>query len=477
MVDLKLHKFFNEGYKDLYDRHVKLLRDEFENRIEQIQEKLKLESGDHFDMNVKINVNLFQGYNTDELCKLFEDINKYNCNLTENELLACKLHNLSNFAIHDNVIHSAIKDKLVEMYNNKSQGEKLECYSFDINDTMNAYDFICGLQNWIHSKCDIIPEFDYNDGLSLIFKVYKLLYKGEYECIFTTQNINEFIEVTEKLMLVLNQIKQDIYTDKLNGNFAACDKKLYSFKKNNMLVIIAAILGYIKQNADHTVIRKSIVKCMLYHLFIQDLNDKEMKEKFELYDEFRYKAGGNYHEDMASSVYKDPYLISQKISQATMYKILQTLCEQENKPVDKNVQQSKKDKRRNRKYFESILFMAYYIQKVPVNMLQNKFWVEHICPFSSSWDGKIDIDRLGNTIPIIDELNKKRGAKSICEYAKYDTLGFVKYIDDIAPSNEHYNMIVSHKNRKPEIYNNDKYNIMCDNNEKKYIQTFIEYVY
>ena len=37
---------------------------------------LKINGVDNFDTNVVINVNLFEGYNTDELCKIFEDIKK-----------------------------------------------------------------------------------------------------------------------------------------------------------------------------------------------------------------------------------------------------------------------------------------------------------------------------------------------------------------------------------------------------------------
>lgn len=486
IIDMKFNRFFSDNYKDIYDKYLKPLRDEFEIIIECIQDKLKLDNKDHFDTNVKINVNLFQGYNTDELCKIFEDINKYNCNLTENELLACKLYSVSNFAITDNIIRIAIKDELVKMYTTKSEGEKLSCYLFDVDDIMNAYDFMCGFQNYAHTKCDLIPPFDYKDGLSLICKVYRLLYKGIYEDIFTTENVNQFISLMHRVIDILENVKQDIYTDKLNGNFEACDrklyslkddKKLYSLKKNNTFIIIASILGYIKKNEAQNNIRKSIVKCILYHLFVQELSDKDVKDHFKKMDSISYEAGGTYAERSAEELYDNPALISQKISERIMLDILHRLCEQENKPAEKLAQQNKKDKRRNRKYFEKTLMYYYYKQKVPINLLSNNFWIEHICPFSSSWEKSIDIDRLGNIVPIIDNLNKKRSTKHISEYTAYDTQGFVRYIQDLLPTYNAYDLIVCHQNRKPDIYDIDKYIKMCDNNESIYVTNFVTCLY
>ena len=45
------------------------------------------------------NVNLFEGYETFELCEVFADINQYDSQLTECELLACRLHDDGNFEI------------------------------------------------------------------------------------------------------------------------------------------------------------------------------------------------------------------------------------------------------------------------------------------------------------------------------------------------------------------------------------------
>ena len=91
IMNFKYNKFFGKGYNTLYNSQLKIHRDDIETLIDIIIEKLKVNNEDRFDECVKINVNLFDGYRNDDLCKTFEDINKYNSKLTETELLACRL--------------------------------------------------------------------------------------------------------------------------------------------------------------------------------------------------------------------------------------------------------------------------------------------------------------------------------------------------------------------------------------------------
>ena len=94
-------RFFRQEKKYPLFEEIREKEESIEQEVEKIQKKLMINESDYFDDTVKINVNLFEGYNTDELCKTFEDINKYNSKLTETELLACRLHNICNFTIND----------------------------------------------------------------------------------------------------------------------------------------------------------------------------------------------------------------------------------------------------------------------------------------------------------------------------------------------------------------------------------------
>ena len=136
---------------------------------------------------------------------------------------------------------------------------------------------------------------------------------------------------------------------------------------------------------------------------------------------------------------------------------------------DKN----KNDKRRKLKFFEKTIMFYYYKEKIPTNMLDNKFSIEHIMPNSSEWEGELDKDRTGNLIPIIDKINIQRGNKHIKSYKKkQEGKEFCEFIKDIIPNDEVYDNIIQH-DRKPIINNNEKYNEMCEKNEKKYKENFI----
>ena len=115
----------------------------------------------------------------------------------------------------------------------------------------------------------------------------------------------------------------------------------------------------------------------------------------------------------------------------------------------------------------------FYKEKIPNNMLENEFSIEHICPNSSEWDGELDKDRTGNLIPIISTINSSRSNKHISKY--YETnIGetFCEFIKEIIPIINVYDNIISHE-KKPIIINNELYNNMCKENEEKYKQNFI----
>jgi hypothetical protein len=181
-----------------------------------------------------------------------------------------------------------------------------------------------------------------------------------------------------------------------------------------------------------------------------------------------YKAGGAYIDSKAESIYKHPNKIASDISIDILEKVLSYLCEENNKPA--NVASNT---RRKRKFFEKVLIHHYYRQSVPTAMLNQTFSMEHIFPFSSKWDGELDIDRLGNVIPIISTLNSKRGNKSIAEYKKHDINNFIQYLSDIIPSEKTYNDICA-ANIIKDI---SEYRQICISNEKKYVLNFLKALY
>ena len=456
------------GKIENYDRKIN-------SKLDNLQKKLLLNNKSPFDTTVNINVNIFEGYSTDELCKTFEDINKYNTKLTEDELLASRLYNSNDFEINDNIIKEHITNSLVKIYEERSEQEVLECYKYD-NDNINAYDFINGLQYYCHNEYRCI-ETPNNNGLSLFFKLYQNIYENLNNT-FTTENVNDFIEMIIYSCNILNKIYINIFTEQINTKLFAnsCNKKLETLKKNNIYLVLLSIIGFYKKGEEEAIIINNIEKCLLYHLFISDLTNKETKEDFKNSDLLTYRAFGGAVDKSGVKLIKNPEEISNSISNEQFSDLIKKLMDDNNKPHKRlldngNIQL---EKRRPRKFFEKTLMFYYYKSKVPVELLNNIFSLEHIIPNSSIWDDELDKDRLGNLIPIYDTINKSRSNKHIKAYK--DTEGLLKFLN-IIPDNETYNNIINHDAPKPKIINNIEYNNMCEKNELIYLDNFIKYLY
>ena len=475
IMNFKYNKYFNENnLKDLYNSKLKIHRDDFEPHIEKIQEKLRVNCNDNFDLTVKINVNLFEGYNTDELCKTFEDINKYNSKLTETELLACRLHTICNFTINNKPFERGLFQFIKDYYQDKLDLEVLDCYEFK-EENMNAHDFIVGFQNLCNNKYSFIDKTDV-DGLSLFFKLWKTLYNS-FIGTFTTENVNDFIEKIYYSCDILKDTIYNIFTDTISNKLFnnTCQAKLKTLKKNNLFMIISSIIGFKKKNEKKNVIVKHIEKCVTFHFFVGDIKDKDSREDFKNNDSITYMAGGKFIENITKNLLSNPNIISNKLTPELFDKLLNQLFNESNSPYVRKLDngKNKNDKRRKIKFFEKTLMFYYYKQKVPINLLNNEFSIEHIMPNSSEWNGELDKDRTGNLIPIISNINSQRGNKHINLYKKTEEgKKFSEFIKDIIPNDEVYDNIIQY-DRKPIIANNVKYNEMCENNEKKYKENFI----
>ena len=470
IMNFKYNKYFNENkLEDLYNSKLKILRDDFEPYIEKIQEKLRVNGTDNFDSIVKINVNIFEGYNTDELCKTFEDINKYNSNLTETELLASRLHNICNFTIHNKPFETKLYQFIKEYYQDKSHQEVLDCYEFK-EANMNAYDFIVGFQNLCSIKYNFIDKTDVN-GLLLFFKLWKALYNSFIDT-FTTENVNDFIEKMFDSCDILQDTISNIFTDKISNKLInnKCQAKLKSLKKNNLFMLISSIIGFKKKNEQKGIIIKHLEKCLIFHLCRSDIKEKDLREDLRNNDSIASSAGGKYIENNVKKLLSNPEIISTKLTRELFNKLLNQLFNESNSPHEKSSKNSKGA--RKLKFWEIIVMFYYYKEKMPTNLL-NKFSIEHIMPNSSEWEHELDKDRTGNLILIISTISGQRGNKHINSYKKTEEgYKFCEFIKDIIPNDEEYDNIIKH-NRKPTIINNVKYNEMCEKNEKIYKENII----
>ncbi len=467
------------GKTELYDKYLNSRNRDIEKEIGKIQKKLMINNRDRYDTDVIITMNIFEGYGMGELNDIYNDINKYKGNFSELESLSSLLFEINDFTIKDDEILAAIKNKIKQYYKEKSEEEVLECFDYNGCDEMNAYDFIVGFQNYCNSKFNFIEKVQ-NGGLTLFFKIYKLVYNGIDTETFTTPNVNDFIEKINYSCDLLNEIKDQVFTDKLNDKLFAnsCKDKLGTLKTNNYYLLICSLIGFYNKKEKKENIINSFEKCILYHFFISDVVDKEKRDYFKQKDAITYKAGGGVIDSDTRTYLKNPSKLS-KMNKELFIELIEYLYKENNKPHERYLPTGKykNEKRRPRKFYEKTLMFYYYKKKMPVEMLENEFSIEHIFPNSSIWEDKLDIDRFGNVIPIINSINTKRGNRHISKYQEIDTDGFIKFIDDIIPKHKIYNKIISHNEKKPKITSNKVYNLLCERNEKIYLDNFIKCIF
>ena len=483
IVEFNYKKYFIENdYKEFYNDKLKILRDDMEELLENIKDELKINNM-RFDQIVKVNVNIFIKYTIDELCQIFEDINKYNTKLTETELLASKLYNETNFKINDKSLYEVLRVNINKYYSNKAEGEVLECYEFKDGDTMNAHDFMIGFQEKCHSKYNFIEEVN-SDGLSLFYKLYKTIYgfeyKGNGENIngFTTENVNGFIKKIEIACSIFEKVVNEIFTDNINVKLfnSACQKKLYTLSKNNIYMLLASIIGYCDKNIPQKEIIKELEKCVLFHLLTSEIKNKEIRDDLNQNNSIVYMAGGQYIDGISKKMLSKPEMISNKITKENFNNVIKELMLQYNEPCERFLDNGNKknDKRRFLPFWAKTLMFYYYKQKIPVDQLNHIFSIEHIFPNSSEWDGEIDKDRFGNLIPIPLQMNVARQNKHIKVYKeKEESKMFFEFIKDLIPNDNDYNIVITHDDRVPYISDNDKYDEICNKNEKIYRKNFI----
>jgi len=483
----KLLKVKGKGY--LFTE-IKDKEDEIEEEIDNITKKLKINGEKDFHSEVKISINSFIGYDLNELSKIFEEINKYNTNLTSSELLASQLFNENNFEITDDKFKIELITYIKEYYDNKSEGEALECYEYKNKSKINAYDFIIGFQNLINKKyVNEKKDYKYNhinhindnkDGIPLFFKLFHVSYR---DYIFTTENVNKFIEEIIYSFNILDQTISDIFTDKINDKLfnSSCKTKITSLKKNNLCVIISSIIGYYRKNTKDEIIKKSLKICLLYHFFVNDLKNKDIKDNFAKCDVLVYTAGGGVIENKSHDLLNNPKkIINEKLDKKKFSELLNSLFNECNDPYKRKNDNGKNnnDKRRPLKFFEKTIMFYYYRKKIPIDILENNtFSIEHIFPNSSNWDGDLDKDRTGNLIPIIASLNSSRGNKHINNYKESsNNNNFFEYVKNVIPFDD-YDEIINHNKISPKIIDNQKYNDICEKNEKTYNECFTEQLF
>ena len=484
--------------------------DDFEEELmHDIQEDFKIKDyikSINFLVEIDINMVKFEYHSDDDCNKIFQEINKYGGSLTQMEMLASEYASITDFEITDKSIKASIIEHVEIYYNNNSLNECAQCYKFESGSLLNAFDFLVGFQNYLNSKCPIIPDYyksleQYKNDNTLLLNVWRVLFydtvyddkaydKKLYN--FTTNNINTFIKIMMKVYEILSLCTSNGLLNSLIENnqiFRSMQQRLQGISTSSILSIICIIIGFIKLKETKTYKINdneisNIILCLIYyHKFASDVKVKEKKNFYLSKDILAYSNESMNKKLVKMTEYvKNPfnYFIIQKDDLKSLLKTLISenisLKEYETRKDNAGRLREIHDKRRKQKLFEVILLYSYFKNKVPYDYFKTcdmVLSIEHIVPFSSSWNGKLDRDRLGNITLMSYKANITRGNKHLYEYDKIHKC-IIPYLRDIIPSRNNYDKIVNHDNKKPIINDNNFFNTECGKTEDVYIDTLIE---
>jgi len=385
----------------------------------------------------------------------------------------------------DNEINYKIIREVKEFYNKRDENEVLFNNQNNFTEKTNIFDFMVGLQNYLHNEKNIIPKYNSN-GLGLIFKLYKTLYN---KSVLNNESFDELnTENFTKTLVHMNNILSDIFNkifsenlnDKLFGSPICFSKQ---FKKNNLYILCVSILSLLKNNKDDKYIIFNLIKPVTYHILIKFISnqdkDCEITTLLKYNDKLKYEAGGTFIDNLCKRIFKnennDSEYLFTSMNKGLFEKLLKKIIMSQIKNISYE-KHRKRNKRRPLKSLHNIIYSIIFKRNVSIGWLKSEYSIEHIIPFSASYNGEIDLDRIGNLFPIRLDYNKKRNNKHINEYKNICPEYYDRFIKNIC-NEDIYNAIIEYNTRKPNIIDNDIYNSMCNKNEEIIIKILLDYLF
>ncbi|MBA43092.1 MAG: hypothetical protein CMF62_03670 [Magnetococcales bacterium] len=470
----------------------KLSRDEYnelEDTLIVVQKKLLFPDESTFTESVYLNINIFSNGNSDDYNNIFTSINTHSSSLSENELLASLLYTQNiEFDTTTNVHNFHIKKEIKKYYNERDVGEVLITSPNDFTKEINIFDFMIGLQNYL-SRDEIIPVYNAS-SLGLIFKIFKIIKNISKinQNSFDNFNFINFTNLMIKMNNILKKIFEKIFTKKLNNKLFGSEFKVFSLITNNNLYFLCiSILSLIKLKIEEKDIVKKLHIAILYHIYVihltrkSSLDDEDEEDDDDILilkdkDSFKYMSGGSHVDLICKKIYdSEPNYLYKMIDKNIYRKLLNKVIEKN--IINKDKESNKRGKRRNLNIIHKTFYSMFFKSKVPYDMINNEFSIEHIIPFSTKFNGELDLDRIGNLFPISLNYNKQRSNKHIGNYKHICNDYYDLFLNKLCTEDE-YDKIIYYKTKtKPIMMNNEEYKKLCIKNEKYLIDEILNYLF
>ena len=463
----------------LYNKYFMKYRDDFENKKldKLIIEKIKTNNNNFLDDKLKIAVNYYYNYTEEEASKIYISLNQYkNGGITHQELAEGEYDQIF-INISNKDIELKIKENIKIYYKSKNKNEIMECYEYN-EGQLNFFQILTGFQIFCNNYYNFIPKYkEDSKTLQLFFKLYFYEY-SETKTDINMNNVNKFIDNIIYCCDILKNVFSKIMPDK--GIFKKLSTDI-SLNENNYVLLINLIL-YLKkkETINEDTIKKEIDKIILYHKFCKITGEEQN-------DYLRYVSSGAHIRDTVKKIQNKPTDFIRKITEQNFKDKLNNILNIYN-PTDRyreNSDEIAKNKRKKRKFSDLILLNYYCQDNLSYSLIDCEFEFEHLIPFCSKWNDTVDIENLGNIIPIFKKLNRKRGKKHINEYldciknnintSEQQLINNFSKIFNIVKEN--YDNIIDKENKNTMIKNNTIYKKQCYEIRTIYIDTFINNLY
>ena len=459
-------------------------------------------------MNVTILFSFYENYNSEDLAQLFI-ANKYKgTKMTDNDLYAAKLCD-TKVNISDNTIKHELLSIIRKYYACRNNDyEQVAQYTLEDNEnTINAFDFIVSFVDYCSEKYKLFNTFlETNNNCNSFFVLYQVLYKDKKDISadlknedFSNHNINDFITRICHACRILQECVDSLYPRSCNEQLfnSSANKRIMFNSKLYLQVLLFSIIMKLKQEDHDEDIMKYKIKVILYYseLYNRIGNNKEykdIKERLVVCHPLNNTTKGHWKEWMYQ-IKNNPNILFDKIKSTSnddtsscnlTPKVMEELIFTLLKKQSKMKVYTNKKKRRTLTMLDKFLMGHFYFTSMPLSKQNEEFSNEHIVCFSTHYDPevKIDIDRLGNLFPTKKQINNDRKINDLSIYYQHDTFeDFSKYLKPILYSNDEYHQMIKyvkhHSNNCPTLANVEKYNEICDRNEKHYINNFITSIF
>jgi hypothetical protein len=420
--------------------------------------------------DIKLVYFLFENISHSELCNLYQSVNQVGVQLTQQEILASStahmIYTIQDIPTYYNQIH----EKIDAYYEDTSNRECLELEEHtEMHTSLNLFEILLGFQFVLKEKYSHHISFSTTENcqLALIFQIFDYFHRTDV----SAQNSFEQKPSSERLTLFLDKVWnvfEKLHT--IYESFHLFDAHKKNAPKLSLMTtnLIFVIMGLMESDTDKSIF-SHVKALMIYDLVCRELPTAALETALKDQNPMKYVPHGKHKPSTVHKIIKHGIRDVFPLPDRKEYKdLFNKVISHSTKTY--TVDSKPKCRRSTLSVTHSIILSLYYNAKVPQGVFEKDdvTQCDHIIPWSSTWEGEIDLDRLGNCMYIDPETNNSKGNRMIDDaFIKKHQLEYHLYPSGVRMSN-----IVD----GDQYIECDEYEKWCTEREGKLIYEAIEHV-